>query len=306
MSSIVIELQQEALDPDITITTLLRKALIVAKKLDIVDFEKWILKELNGYEDKSDLPAYRWVRGEVKVFHRFHGYYPAICPDEEIQEKLTNQPVFIDIGQVEHLSKGEDESHWVEIGLPGNLGMKIMQGVGGSQPAKVHVSLTQFKKIMDAVRNIVLNWCLRLEKDGILGDGHSLTFSKEEKRAAAQTTYSVNNFYGNTSQLQIQQGTNQSTQEGKFSSDISKELERFINDMKKILKPLKLDNSDHEEVKAELVTLEAQVSSSRPKINVIGQSLKTIRTVLEGAAGNVLASGLIQKIPELLQMLGIS
>lgn len=49
MEGIVLELQREALSSNGDILSLLRKAYIIARKLDLKDFEKWVSCELNGY-----------------------------------------------------------------------------------------------------------------------------------------------------------------------------------------------------------------------------------------------------------------
>ena len=67
MSKIVIELQQEALKSDFDILNLLRKAYLVARKLKLNEFEKWIDSELNGYKNLDKIPDYRLLRGEVKA-----------------------------------------------------------------------------------------------------------------------------------------------------------------------------------------------------------------------------------------------
>jgi len=185
----------------------------------------------------------------------------------------------------------------LEVSLPGNLGIRISRGVNGDQPAKLYVSTAQFDKILENVKTIVLNWSLKLEANGIFGDGHSFTFSKEEKQAASTTSYNVNNFYGSASQLQIQQGVNSGSQKGSFTSETSDALRAFINESRRRLAELPLDSADRGEAGAELSTLEAQLSSSRPKANVIGQSLKTMRNILEGATGSLVAYELLQRIP---------
>lgn len=48
MASVVIELQREALDRSIPASDLLRKALVVARKLSLPEFQSWIDRELNG------------------------------------------------------------------------------------------------------------------------------------------------------------------------------------------------------------------------------------------------------------------
>src|ERR1022692_921276 len=53
------EIQQAAVDPNVDITTVLRKARILAARLKNAEFEEWVERELNGYPDKAGLPAYR-------------------------------------------------------------------------------------------------------------------------------------------------------------------------------------------------------------------------------------------------------
>lgn len=58
MSAIVLELQQDALNPSVSALNLLRKALVVATKLNIEEFQQWIELELNGYKG-APIPEYR-------------------------------------------------------------------------------------------------------------------------------------------------------------------------------------------------------------------------------------------------------
>ncbi len=61
---IVIELQREALEDNISIESLMRKAYLVARKLNLTEFEEWINQEQNGY--KGQVPEYRYIVGEIK------------------------------------------------------------------------------------------------------------------------------------------------------------------------------------------------------------------------------------------------
>ena len=49
---IIIELQREALNESVSIESLMRKAYLVAKKLDLKEFEEWLKQEQNGYDEK--------------------------------------------------------------------------------------------------------------------------------------------------------------------------------------------------------------------------------------------------------------
>src|SRR5271154_2225264 len=77
--SLVIQLQRECLDRQ-TYSTLdvLRKALVVAKKLDVTDFQEWIERELKGYGPGDDIPKYRVVKGELKARNPYRGWIPVV------------------------------------------------------------------------------------------------------------------------------------------------------------------------------------------------------------------------------------
>jgi len=46
MNSLVLELQHEALDGKVSVTSLLRKAMVIAKKLQVRELEIWATAEL--------------------------------------------------------------------------------------------------------------------------------------------------------------------------------------------------------------------------------------------------------------------
>ena len=72
------ELQRDATDPNVDITTLLRKARVLAARLNNAEFESWIKHELNEYPYESDLPEYR-VLSVVAKAHLFFGYSAPEC-----------------------------------------------------------------------------------------------------------------------------------------------------------------------------------------------------------------------------------
>lgn len=90
MDSIVLELQREALDENVNIETLLRKAYLVAKKLKLKDFEDWINQEMNGYN--KEVPKYREIAGEVKAYNPLRGWIPIVF-DGEMNDILSHMPL---------------------------------------------------------------------------------------------------------------------------------------------------------------------------------------------------------------------
>src|SRR5437016_14497886 len=106
MKSIVIELQHDALDSKTSITDLLRKALVVARKLNLSDFESWINAELNGWPNYDDIPTYREVRGQVHALHAYQGWLPVLTTEAVIEEMITVRKMREPISEIERMSVG--------------------------------------------------------------------------------------------------------------------------------------------------------------------------------------------------------
>lgn len=95
---------------------------------------------------------------------------------------------------------------------------------------------------------------------------------------------------------QIQQGTQQSNQTVTHSTNDLEAILSFANELKGKLSELELDDETQEEVKADIATIESQAGSPRPKYAIIKECLASIRIVLEGAAGNVIAAALLNHL----------
>ena len=98
---------------------------------------------------------------------------------------------------------------------------------------------------------------------------------------------------------QIQQGTIDSTQQGTFEITNQKQLLEFIELLKDKLPDLEISDDDKPEIEADIATIEAQMKSSRPKDGIIKESLSSIKRVLEGASGVVIANELLKYLPAL-------
>lgn len=102
---------------------------------------------------------------------------------------------------------------------------------------------------------------------------------------------------------QIQQGTVSSNQTGTFSLTSAAGLNDFIRLLKSKRLELNLNKEDDSEINAEILTLESQIGSSRPKPQIIKESLLSIKRILEGAGGAIVAHQLLQHLPAFLSSL---
>jgi hypothetical protein len=116
-------------------------------------------------------------------------------------------------------------------------------------------------------------------------------------RADSRITHSVHieHMHGSA----IQQGTAHSDITIAFDAQ-SADFKSLIKDIKAKIPSLDLSEANTNQLYSDLATIEVQVASPTPKRSVIGESLSSLRAILENAAGNVIAVGIVQQIAAFL------
>jgi len=288
MKSLVIELQKECLDSSVSVNQVLRKALIIAKKVADDDFITWIKKELNGYENKEDLPDYRKVNGEFKI-QQASGLVPFNFESVQEAEFFSIKNIFSPASEIENLFNDTNGNGILENPIPPSIKNKILKFTGGFEPVYI-LNPSELFGIIEAVKNIVLDWILNLESEGIFGE--DLDFTKEEKESVKNITFNINHIENS----QIQNDANNSIQVMYRQEFDLEKLREFINEIKSSLNNLEVSENDKNELNSEVNTIESQINSPKPKHSIIRESLKTIRHILEGVAGSVIAAELLKML----------
>jgi AbiTii len=189
MTSLVLELQHEAMDPSVRVDDLLRKAVVVATTLGIDDFRIWAAKELQGYAGDPTIPAYRQVTGVVRAFHPSRGWIPVVVPDKDLQKRLESRAAGEPISELEDLYHDPHRGDMLLLGpgpenekltledlmelVPYSWVLRIFGDTREYQPGTIPtlmISRPTIKGILDAVRNEVLLWSFALEGQGIPGE----------------------------------------------------------------------------------------------------------------------------------------
>ncbi len=212
MTSLVLELQRFALEETPDYASLARRALVVATKLGVADFRIWAERELNGFVDvaQSDLPDYRNIHVSVQYFNRYHGWQPIVFGDPELARLTSSTGMYAPIGQVQHLVNSVTSSGVIQIPLPHEITQQLMQGMNMRAEPTFIVPPSELFKVLDAVRNRILQWSMDLEAAGVLGN--DMTFSDQEKQKATGQSEisigSISNFHGsigpvNSSHIQV-------------------------------------------------------------------------------------------------------
>ena len=185
-TSLIEELQLNASDGIFTVSNLLRKALVVAAKLDVTEIPEWINRELSGYRHGDTLPSYRTVHGAIKA-KTLRGWITVMFPTNDLDESVSKKYVRKSIAEIEYLSK-QNGSLAVEFAPEQQ---QFLQSLFRRETEFIcFLDKKCMDGILDETRNQVLRWAIALDKAGIRGNG--LSFTDPEKKKAHSMTFNVN------------------------------------------------------------------------------------------------------------------
>lgn len=99
---------------------------------------------------------------------------------------------------------------------------------------------------------------------------------------------------------QIQVGSGNSVVSGSWTAEERAALSNFLSEVKGNFERLNLGIAPGRELQADVATIEAQLNATQPKRTVIVECLKSLRNILEGITGSLVASGLLEVAQSLL------
>ena len=280
MAALVPELVNMASDPSVSCSDLLRRTLVAARRLGVSELADWISSELEGYRGKA-VPEYRRVVGRPQAFNPYRGYVPLMLPSPDLAHAISSTEIHQSMPELEQLAQS---TTGVTQSFSADLEHSLMESMDIPMKPSLGLSTVQIHGIVEKVRSRILKWSLDLEVQGVLGEG--MTFTQKEKQIVQEQHY----HFGDVSGSQIQIGSGGSTQTQKHSTTgVSvEELRGLVDAFDAALSRSTADTAVADELRAELATLKAQAASPRPKWEVIKATARSIKTVAEGAAGNIL------------------
>ncbi len=294
MPSIVLQLQTECLDNNVAVSALLRKALVVSTKLKITDFREWCQLETNGYIDLVTTPEYRKIYGEIKAHNPYHGWQPVLFEDSDTPKLLGERKLIEPISQLEDLLHSKKTTNsLIGMPIPPEILYKIFDRhylESGIIP-KVVINPSDLVRILDIVRNTILEWTLKLEQDGILGE--EMTFTpQEQEKAMLNPNIRITNFQGilgNVNQSSVMQDLSMTVKADNLDSLCSFLTDQGIeqDDLNNLRDALSIDRRPTvpgtfgEKVSAWIARMVGKAASGAWKISI-------------GAAGSLLAKAIAQ------------
>lgn len=179
MSSLVEQLQADAINSGVRVSTLLRKVKLAAVKLRLPKVEEWVEKELNGYT--GEVPEYRETSGHPKAFNPFHGWID-MKASADIMDMISTVSILQSVPSLESLVESAKTNLFYMPYTPKQTDILLRLFNADLARLAKEVNRSQITSVLDSVRNLVLDWALELERQGIMGSG--ISFDDREKNLA--------------------------------------------------------------------------------------------------------------------------
>lgn len=294
MESIVLELQRELLEEGCKVSHVLRKAHVIASKLNLSDFDSWIQNELNGYKcSGNELPEYRKVFGKLFAFNPSNGWIPVVIGNSKIESSICTMPFSHSIGEIEEMySNNSAGSLYFSFKGESDERLQRMIKMPTPLPLYLHVSPHLVYGIINTVKNCLIEWTLRLEREGIMGE--DMTFNLDEQNSAKDIPQQINNYFGtvingSVNQSQVVTGNNNDLS---FSYGV---VDKVLEDIKTSIENEEISSDDKEEAIALVDDISEKVQQKKsPK--VLKAAFKTLAEFVLSTGANVTASLITDKI----------
>lgn len=292
MSSLILDLQQELLQNNCDILNVLRKAHVIAKKLDLLEFDQWILSELNGYKGNHEtVPDYRQLKGELRAKNPYHGWIPFLFSNNKLENQLSIMPAYESISELLEV-KQRTKTGYFTYKFPAEQTAQLMKMTDSPIMMEIalFISIHHIGEIIERVKNTLLEWTLKLEKEGIVGE--NMVFNKSEKESAKDVPQQINYYgtviNGSVTNSQIVSGNNSNI----FNYEIITEV---IDEIKAALEKHSF-TPDDKETALELLSDISEKVESKKKPSLIKAGLIGLKDFLLNCGAGVLASLIQMKI----------
>lgn len=289
-TSLVHQLQAEAVDDSSSISGLLMKAKLVASKLGLNDITEWIDFELNGYPSRAETPTYRRFSCRPQAFNPYVGWIPIDLGG--IPEKILYEFTTVYLQEsISNVEKHVADSGRLEVQMPHTLTEMLYMGHDSDSRFKISWRFSAFalSGVLTTVKGKILSWSLDLEKQGILGEG--VNFSLREKEIASMIF--KNDFSGAV--------INNNGVMASSTADVKQENTMSVgsfDSLKEELKKLGINDAEIDELKVAIESSEQPLTEVGFSQNVSNWIAKIAGKAMQGGlkVGGAVAVGVIAKL----------
>lgn len=293
MASIVLSLQAELLESNCDVMQALRKAHVIATKLHLTEFDKWIVSEMNGYKgDYTTIPEYRQLKGELKAQNPARGWIPIMIPNNQLEDVLCIMPAYESIAELLELKQHSTTNNFI-YRYPAEQALKVMEmtNMPALWPIALFISIHRIADIVDKVRNTLLEWTLTLESEGILGEG--MTFNEQEATTAKGIPQQIY-YYGPVVNGDVTNSVLVSGEENSVDYNTA-DFASFFREVRDSIASEKM-SKENQEVALELVDDVESKVQKRKKPGIIKAALSGLRDFVVSVGADITAALIVAKI----------
>jgi hypothetical protein len=294
--SIIEQIQSDALDHTVPVSKLLREVKLAAAKLGLRAVEGWVDKELKGYGPNDDVPEYRNVRGFPVARGTRGGFEPIFFEQPNDAERFSVVPIGQSIPGIEGQPQSGPDARLIFPYPPA-----FVEAINKSNKRPIVTCGVKFDSsnlvaIVEAVRTLVLEWAIEMERTGIKGE--NATFSQTEKDRAqtgpiAIHIGSIGSFTGN---LGV----------GNTAADVSSSViqvdhvEQLLNQIKSHSAGLVKEGLNEQDLLRRVTEIESELKKTSPDQGVLRRLLTGLKSVVEGTAQGLLTTGVLSLLNQIL------
>ena len=275
----------------------LMKCKILAYRLKNTELVNWVNNEINGYETKDNFPSYRIIQVHSKGNFKYptmlieNQNIPSIAISEKYREYVNTCYISRGVSALEHLLNNST-SDMLMADWDHNLvvleGRKIYKDATCLY-AWQEIPLSAITEILEKVRSIILDFCLKIEQEYPNIGEHPMINTPDIKKVE-QIVQNTFNFYGGTQ--------NVATNSKEFSQDIQLNSNELFNNIENAINSI---SSIDETLKSELLKLLLQKKDRNNK-QTFSEKYKNFIELISNHA-NILTT-LAPFIPALTNLLG--
>jgi hypothetical protein len=156
------QLQHDLVREHGSVSSLLRRALILARAKGDSEFQAWAKCELEG-EGWAAVPDYRTIHGRTQAWNPFRGWIPVQTNDLRLADSLARRKVESSIPEIETLldSDKADDGFHVLVPPEGEIALNGMCDLGTPTRFRFVFARGAFDRILVAAKNRLLDWTMQ-------------------------------------------------------------------------------------------------------------------------------------------------
>lgn len=277
---------------NVELSVVLRKALRIAKKLNLEEFATWINQELKGYESIHSVPDYRRLNGRLVVKDPFY-HTQFFEPELEVPEEVyLNHPIANPITYLENLNLKGNIYVYASF-HPDKEGI-LKRNINSNYEYAIRIQSNQMLNILELIRDIVLNWLYELDEQEIEINSKS---NENLENANQLTNQYIVNIQGDMVGSQIMNGSPGSNQQ--LSDNEIKNYREVLEEIHRGIDKTNLPEKDARKVKTLIEEMKDELSKTSPDRTVLGKAKASIKRILEGATADIVAKGALSMLSEI-------